>query len=60
MEEGLKYEIKTSQHAELCPVCYGKGIVPEGFYRSTGMTLVANGSGSEQCKACQGRGYVII
>lgn len=44
---------------ERCPVCYGRGIVPEGFYSTTGLTWVSNGTGLETCKACQGKGYLI-
>lgn len=56
----INYVINKQNHAELCPVCYGKGIVPEGFYSSTGMTWVSNGTMSEQCKSCQGKGYIVI
>lgn len=57
--EYIENEIKKNI-AQCCPVCYGKGIVPQGFYTSTGMTWVSNGSGSEKCRSCQGKGYIII
>jgi len=34
-------------HAELCPVCMGKGIVPEGTSTKT-------------CNGCEGKGWVIV
>ena len=42
-----------------CPVCTGNGIVDEGFYRRTSDTWTSCG-GSEKCRSCNGRGYVII
>lgn len=60
MENNETDYIINKQHAELCPVCCGKGIVPEGFYSSTRMIWTRNGTGSELCKSCQGTGYVII
>ena len=46
-------EVKT------CPICTGSGIVDEGFYRRTSDTWTSCG-GTEKCRACNGKGYVII
>lgn len=40
-----------------CPVCDGKGIVPGGFYRSTGDNWSSNSS-TDVCKACGGSGII--
>lgn len=44
---------------QICPVCTGSGIVDQGFYQRTSETWTSSG-GTEQCRACNGRGYVII
>lgn len=44
---------------KLCPVCTGSGIVDSGFYNRTPDTWT-HSSGTEQCRSCYGRGYVII
>ena len=46
------------EKAVTCPVCYGRGFVPEGFYNSTGLTWVSNGTGTETCRSCGGKGYI--
>jgi len=43
----------------ICPVCTGSCIVDEGFYRRTSDTWISSG-GTEKCRSCNGRGYVII
>lgn len=44
---------------QICPICTGSGLVDEGFYRRTSNTWTSAG-GSERCRSCAGRGYVII
>ena len=34
-------------HAELCPVCMGKGVLPEG-------------TSSKECHGCLGKGWVTV
>ena len=34
-------------HAELCPVCMGKGVIPEG-------------TSSKECHGCLGKGWVTV
>ncbi len=43
---------------QTCPVCFGKGVVGEGFYLHAGPGGVATGTGTEQCRSCSGRGIV--
>lgn len=40
-----------------CPVCDGRGIVPGGFYLSTGQSWAFNKS-YEPCRSCHGTGVV--
>ena len=47
-------------HAERCPICFGKGIVPNGFYNSTEYTWSSTSTMPEKCRSCFGRGYVEI
>ena len=44
---------------QTCPVCTGSGIVDEGFYRRT-LDVWTSCGGTEKCRSCDGRGYVII
>lgn len=42
-----------------CPVCFGKGKVPNGFYWAVGTEIVPGTDASpETCKACGGAGTV--
>lgn len=41
-----------------CPVCSGKGLVPNGFYSCTGNTIISTSTTPEQCKSCKGTGVV--
>jgi len=44
-----------------CPVCNGKGIVPNGFYFvPEGQSFVASGNILETCRACNGRGIILM
>lgn len=42
----------------VCPVCQGKGIVPQGFYHTLGETWGSTSTAPEQCRACNGSGVV--
>lgn len=44
--------------AHRCPVCGGKGIVPNGFYSGTGEHYSTSSVSPEQCQGCQGTGIV--
>lgn len=46
----------TRSH-QTCPVCRGSGIVPAGFYDSTGGHTISN-SIYEECRTCKGIGTV--
>lgn len=51
-------EIQDKTTAVTCPVCYGRGFVPAGFYDSTGLTWVSTTTGNETCRSCSGKGYI--
>lgn len=44
--------------AQRCPVCYGKGIVPNGFYNSEGEYWMTSDMTPEKCRSCNGTGIV--
>lgn len=41
-----------------CPVCGGKGIVPQGFYDTPMAAGFATNTAPDQCRACGGKGMV--
>lgn len=41
-----------------CPVCYGVGTVPPGFYDSPGSGTTSNAR--ETCHACNSKGVIIV
>ena len=43
---------------QTCPVCFGKGIVPNGFYMSPGISWPSTNTTPERCRSCNGRGIV--
>lgn len=44
---------------EICPVCGGKGLVPNGFYTAIGTPYYSTTSTSpETCRSCGGKGYI--
>ena len=47
-------------HAEVCPVCIGRGFVQAGFYSSTSDTYITSTTGVETCHSCNGKGYVEV
>lgn len=47
-------------HADRCPVCFGKGVVPMGFYDMTNDGYSTTAKMPEPCKSCGGSGYIII
>ena len=46
--------------AQICPVCKGKGIVPNGFYDITNQGYTSTSTLQEQCRTCYGSGMVIV
>lgn len=43
----------------LCPVCQGKGWVPNGFYNVTyGSNYYSTNLSPEICRSCKGKGYI--
>lgn len=50
---------KTEKEAFACPVCMGKGIVPNGFYNSPGTnTWSTRSTLPHKCRSCDGNGVV--
>lgn len=44
---------------EICPVCGGKGLVPNGFYTAIGTPYYSTtGTSPESCRSCGGKGYI--
>lgn len=48
----------TQPRWQTCPVCFGKGIVPGGFYLTTGLYAPAVDTAPVKCRSCDGRGIV--
>ena len=45
---------------QVCPVCEGKGIVPNGFYSyPVGQGFTSSSTAVEKCNSCQGTGMVV-
>lgn len=42
----------------VCPVCSGKGLVPNGFYDTTTSYSLSTSTSPETCKSCRGTGIV--
>ena len=62
-DDSYNYEPKiynTNREVRCCPVCGGNGIVSNGFYNHTGNTWITSTTASEQCRSCNGKGYVEI
>lgn len=58
-DDFYNYEPKiynTNREVRCCPVCGGNGIVSNGFYN----TWVTSTTAPEQCRSCNGKGYVEI
>jgi len=45
-------------HVEKCPVCEGRGHVPQGFYLD--LLSTTGTTGPVQCRSCKGMGYICI
>ena len=49
----------AQRRPHVCPVCGGKGLVMNGFYRAIGVnSWSTGGSEPETCRSCAGRGIV--
>lgn len=42
----------------MCPVCDGKGIVPNGFYLAVGPYWATTSTVPDTCQSCNGTGVV--
>lgn len=45
-------------HIEKCPVCEGRGHVPQGFYLD--LCSTTGTCGPVICRACQGKGFLFV
>ena len=50
---------------QLCPVCGGNGLVPQGFYSTTRkedgtLYWTSGGINLETCRGCEGKGWVEV
>ena len=43
-----------------CPVCGGRGLVPNGFYSPTYWPHSTINMGDEPCRSCGGKGYIEV
>jgi len=43
-----------------CPVCMGKGFVQSGFYQHIGGCGTASDMTPDQCKSCEGKGFILV
>lgn len=50
--------IPNNKQPHVCPVCLGKGIVPNGFYLYPHNQWFSSSTSPEKCKSCQGSGVV--
>lgn len=48
----------VTEAAQRCPVCGGKGIVPNGFYASTERSWSGTSLTPDKCRSCRGTGLV--
>ena len=45
---------------QMCPICDGRGIVPQGFYAvPTGQQFMSTNLVPEQCRSCTGMGKIL-
>lgn len=42
----------------ICPICHGKGIVPNGFYSNTKEIWTKEDIIPEKCRSCMGTGIL--
>lgn len=55
---GNFFSVNINKKPHICPVCSGKGIVPNGFYSSTRNIWIITTTVPEKCRSCDGTGVV--
>ena len=45
----------SRRYTERCPICRGRGVVPDNFYQDDVVTFPKN-----RCRSCDGRGWVAM
>ena len=51
--------VPNYKQVSTCPVCHGTGHIDAGFYTRTGPQWTSTG-GTEPCRSCNGKGFVVI
>lgn len=55
-EEYEELKSKLAESNSMCPICQGRGFVPEGFYRTTSGSWSSTSTLTEICRTCKGSG----
>lgn len=58
VSEEITYVPTATRTPHRCPVCYGKGIVPNSFYNCAGDGWSSTITVPETCRTCGGTGIV--
>lgn len=51
-------QITTREQPYRCPVCGGKGLVPNNFYLVAGSNYNSDNTSPDTCRSCGGKGIV--
>jgi hypothetical protein len=55
--ENIFFQVNEKK-PHVCPVCWGKGIVPNNFYLTPGHEWTGQSLSPETCRSCGGSGIV--
>ena len=53
----IEFDVKVNVYYQACPVCGGRGTVPNDFYDCRG---VGTSTSREQCRRCVGSGTIVV
>lgn len=55
----VKFDIEVTGYWQRCPVCDGRGIVPQGFHSyPAGQIFTSGHTGPDRCQRCAGTGTI--
>ena len=57
--KGTYYTGEPERKPYCCPVCNGRGVLPQGFY-NTSERFASSSLADIQCRSCNGRGIIIL